>query len=72
MKATTKCTFESFPKKLLFTRKTKKNSKKLIKKKKKNSSKTHFIFNSKFYNQSDGVAMGSPLAPTILTNLNFI
>ena len=72
MKATTKCTFESFPKKLPFTRKTKKNSKKLIKKKKKNSSKTHFIFNSKFYNQSDGVAMGSPLAPTILTNLNFI
>ena len=27
------------------------------------TSKTHFIFNSKFYNQIDGVAMGSPLAP---------
>ena len=24
------------------------------------TSKTHFIFNSKFYNQIDGVAMGSP------------
>ena len=24
---------------------------------------THFIFNSKFYNRIDGVAMGSPLAP---------
>ena len=24
---------------------------------------THFIFNNKFYNQIDGVAMGSPLAP---------
>ena len=27
------------------------------------TSRTHFIFNSKFYNQIDGVAMGSPLAP---------
>ena len=50
------------------------------------TSQTHFIFNSKFYNQIDGVAMGSPLAPVlanifmnihglmniILTNLNFI
>ena len=27
------------------------------------TSHTHFIFNSKFYNQIDGVAMGSPLAP---------
>ena len=26
------------------------------------TSQTHFIFNSKFYNQVDGVAMGSPLA----------
>ena len=26
---------------------------------------THFIFNSKFYNQTDGVAMGSPLAPAL-------
>ena len=26
------------------------------------TSQTHFIFNSKFYNQIDGVAMGSPLA----------
>ena len=25
------------------------------------TSQTHFIFNSKFYNQIDGVAMGSPL-----------
>ena len=29
------------------------------------TSQTHFIFNSKFYNQIDGVAMGSPLAPDI-------
>ena len=27
------------------------------------TSQTHFIFNSKFYNQIDGAAMGSPLAP---------
>ena len=32
------------------------------------TSKTHFIFNSKFYNQVDGVAMGSPLAP-VLANI---
>ena len=32
------------------------------------TSKTHFIFNSKFYNQIDGVVMGSPLAP-VLANL---
>ena len=44
MKATTKCTFESFPKKLPFTRKTKKNSKKLIKKKKKKQKKDTFYF----------------------------
>ena len=31
-------------------------------------SQTHFIFNSKFYNQIDGVAMGSPLALE-LTNI---
>ena len=30
--------------------------------------KTHFLFKSKFYNQIDGVAMGSPLAP-VLTDL---
>ena len=52
------------------------------------ASHTRFIFNSKFYNQIDGVAIGSPLAPVlaniltgfsrsglmniILTNLNFI
>ena len=29
---------------------------------------THFILNSKFYNQSDGVAMGSSLAP-VLANI---
>ena len=29
------------------------------------ASQTHFIFNSKFYNQIDEVAMGSPLAPTL-------
>ena len=29
------------------------------------TSKTHFIFSSKFYNQIDGVAMGSPLAPVL-------
>ena len=28
----------------------------------------HFIFNSKFYNQIDGVAMGSPLVP-VLANI---
>ena len=27
------------------------------------TSQTHFIFNGKFYNQIDGVAVGSPLAP---------
>ena len=32
------------------------------------ASLTHFIFNSKFYNQIDGVAMGSPLAP-VLANI---
>ena len=32
------------------------------------TSRTHFIFNSKFYNQIDGVAMGSPLAP-VLANI---
>ena len=32
------------------------------------TSKTHFIFNSKFYNQIDGVAMGSPLALSLLTS----
>ena len=32
------------------------------------TSKTHFIFNSKFYNQINGVAMGSPLAP-VLANI---
>ena len=52
------------------------------------TSHSHFIFNSKFYNQIDGVVMGSPLAPVlasawfftnisgliniILTKLNFI
>ena len=29
---------------------------------------THFIFNGSFYDQIDGVAMGSPLAP-VLANL---
>ena len=32
------------------------------------TSQPHFIFNSKFYNQIDGVAMGSPLAP-VLANI---
>ena len=32
------------------------------------TSQTHFIFNRKFYNQIDGVAMGSPLAP-VLANI---
>ena len=32
------------------------------------TSQTHFIFNSKFYNQIDGVAMGSSLAP-VLANI---
>ena len=32
------------------------------------TSQTHFVFNSKFYNQIDGVAMGSPLAP-VLANI---
>ena len=30
------------------------------------TSQTHFIFKSKFYNQIDRVAMGSPLAPVVL------
>ena len=29
------------------------------------TSQTHFIFNSNFYNQIDGIAMGSPLAPAL-------
>lgn len=29
------------------------------------TSESHFIFNEKFYDQIDGVAMGSPLAPTL-------
>ena len=29
------------------------------------TSQTHFIFKNKFYNQIDGVAMGSPLAPVL-------
>ena len=29
------------------------------------TSQTQFIFNSKFYNQIDGVAMGCPLAPVV-------
>ena len=32
------------------------------------TSQTHFIFNNKFYNQIDGVAMGSPLTP-VLANI---
>ena len=32
------------------------------------TSQIHFIFNSKFYNQIDGVAMGSPLA-SVLANI---
>ena len=32
------------------------------------TSQTHFIFNGKFYNQINGVAMGSPLAP-VLANI---
>ena len=32
------------------------------------TSQAHFLFNSKFYNQIDGVAMGSPLA-TVLANI---
>ena len=32
------------------------------------TSQAHFIFNSKFYNQTDGVAVSSPLAP-ILANI---
>ena len=32
------------------------------------TSQAHFIFNSKFYNQIDGVVMGSPLPP-VLANI---
>ena len=32
------------------------------------TSQTHFIFNSRFYNQIDGVAMGSPFA-LVLANI---
>ena len=31
------------------------------------TSQSHFIFNSTFYNQIDGVAMSSPLAPVLAT-----
>ena len=34
-------------------------------------SQAHFIFNSKFYNQIDGVAMGSPLPPVLAIFLGF-
>ena len=33
------------------------------------TSQTHFTFNSKFYNQIDGVAMGSTLAPVLVNIL---
>ena len=33
------------------------------------TSQTHFTFNSKFYNQIDGVAMGSPFAPLLVNIL---
>ena len=29
------------------------------------TSNTHFLFNGEYYEQTDGVAMGSPLAPTL-------
>lgn len=32
------------------------------------TSQMHFLFNGKYYDQVDGVAMGSPLAP-VLPNL---
>ena len=32
------------------------------------TSKTHFVFNSRFYNQVDGLVMGYPLAP-VLANI---
>ena len=32
------------------------------------TSQTHYIFNSKFYNQTDGIAMGYPLA-LVLANI---
>ena len=32
------------------------------------TSQTHFVFNTKLYNQTDAVAMGSPLAP-VLANI---
>ena len=32
------------------------------------TSQNHFLFNGKFYNQTDGAAMGSPLAP-VLANI---
>ena len=35
------------------------------------ASQTHFIFNSKFYNQVDGVTMGSPLA-SVLANISWV
>ena len=35
------------------------------------TSHTHFLFNDKFYNQTDGVAMGSPLAP-VLANISYV
>ena len=35
------------------------------------TSHSHFIFNSEFYNQIDGVAMGSPLAPVLVSSWFF-
>ena len=35
------------------------------------TSHSHFIFNSKFYNQIDGEAMGSPLAPVLASSWFF-
>ena len=32
------------------------------------TSQTHFIFNSKFYNQINGAVMGSPLASVLVNN----
>ena len=34
------------------------------------TSQTHFMFNSKFYNQIDGVAMGSPYLAPVLANIS--
>ena len=36
------------------------------------TAETHFLFKGQFYDQVDGVAMGSPLAPALANEKNWI